>query len=180
MAIPVYWWPQTQARDALQHQGLVVIGLRLPSNTDRATARTDIRAALQTLHHTTAHQGRYQSISHEEGVSVGAVCSHSPVGIDIVRIPEAADWRTDLIEVARGYLGPMVVQELVRLTPQEQAHHFARAWADNESRLKCRGLGLVEWSAQRHSTLATCTTQTLGLPLPWVGSVSICSDKKPL
>ena len=141
MAVPVCWWPQaqTQACDALQHHGLVVVGLRLPSNPDRAAARTAIRAALRTLHDATAHQGRHQSISHEEGVSLAAVSRHSQVGVDIVRIPDAADWRTDLLDVARGYLGPMVAKELASLTPQEQAPHFARAWADNESRLKCRG-----------------------------------------
>ncbi|OYU25431.1 MAG: hypothetical protein CFE41_21430 [Burkholderiales bacterium PBB2] len=104
------------------------------------------------------------SFSHEAGISLVAVNLDGPIGVDVVQASAPDDWQA----VARDYLGP---QSLAL-----GAAGFAPAWAALEARLKCCGLDLHEWSAERElRLLAACLPPPLALPCaadPWVGALA--------
>ena len=103
------------------------------------------------------------SFSHEAGISLVAVNLDGPVGVDVVQASAPDDWQA----VARDYLGPTVLG----------AAGFAPAWAALEARLKCCGLDLQEWSAERElRLLAACIALPLALPRAadaWVGALAL-------
>lgn len=108
------------------------------------------------------------SISHEDGLSLAAICLHGPVGIDLMRVQAIADWKT----VARDYLGPEVAAQLEALTGQARAQAFAAAWTAREAVLKCRGTALSEWSAVLKTAAPSMITMALPLPEGWAGTVA--------
>ncbi|MEG0201221.1 MAG: hypothetical protein RR718_10765, partial [Comamonas sp.] len=86
------------------------------------------------------------SISHAPGLALLARHWQGPVGVDIQALDTTAP-RHELAAVARLFLDQKAAQALIDI-PQE-AHFleaFANAWTRHEARLKCAGLGLVEWS----------------------------------
>lgn len=106
------------------------------------------------------------SISHEQGFSVAAVNLLGPVGVDVMAVQAVAEWPL----VAADYLGPQVVAQLWAAPDAQRETLFARAWCEREARLKCTGLGLLEWSAQ---DVAPCRLFELALPEGLVGALAL-------
>jgi len=170
--------------------GVTVIGLR--GQPDRETARSAIRAALLEALAVCfgIDAGRIElyspegiapwamidagggpcrvplAISHDGDLSVAAFSTDGgAVGIDVTRIVPVPDWAP----VARDYLGPVAEQDLAALPAGERDTAFAQAWSEHEARLKCLGLQLDEWRAERAPLLAACRCQALALPAGYAG-----------
>lgn len=108
------------------------------------------------------------SLSHEAGISVAAIRSCGQVGIDILRLPEAFDWRP----IARDYLGPQVLAHIATRPPDEQPPAFAHEWTRLEAGLKCLGVGLQEWNPSLAKKLESCRFIGLKLPADLFGTVA--------
>jgi 4'-phosphopantetheinyl transferase len=161
--LPVWWWPGSlQARS----DGLYVIGVR--GDGVRQSARRRTRQALcealaqlyglqvaQIMIHFSAGRAPAVSfleaphvvapgisISHDGPLSVAAIHQHGLVGVDLMRVHEVPEWRA----VARDYLPPHVLDRLDAAAPGERAQLLARAWTEQEARLKCHGRQLSEWN----------------------------------
>jgi len=115
------------------------------------------------------------SVSHENGLSLLAVCRSGPVGIDLLRIPESPDWQAQIPTLAHDYLGPKIAQRIASLPPEDQTTQFAQAWTEHEARLKCQGRGLEEWSAELEQLLSPYRVQRLALPAGYVGATATLS-----
>lgn len=81
------------------------------------------------------------SLTHDDGMSLAAIGLHGPVGIDVMRVQDIADW----FNLARDYLGPQVVDELAASPAEQRPLALAQAWTAREAVLKCAGLPLMEW-----------------------------------
>lgn len=184
---PVHW---SGAPLSAAPGGASVIGLR--GQPDRETARRNIRAALLDAlalgfgvdaGHVQLHSPEgvapwamvngdggprrvALAISHDGDISVAAFSTDGgAVGIDVTRIVPVPDWAP----VARDYLGPAAAQALAALPAGERDTAFAHAWSEHEARLKCLGLQLDEWQADRAPLLAACRCQPLALPEGYAG-----------
>jgi 4'-phosphopantetheinyl transferase len=109
------------------------------------------------------------SLSHEPGLSVAAICTSGKVGVDLMRIEPELDW----IATAQLYLAPRLVEEIGLSPEAEQAEAFARAWTQQEARLKYCGLALHEWDAELERELSVCRTLELGLPAGYCGALAL-------
>ncbi len=111
------------------------------------------------------------SISHDTGVSLIAWHGAGPVGVDVARPPADAD-AAELARMAQLYLEPNRPSALAH---QAQAAMnigaFMQRWACHEARLKCAGLGLVEWSDALAARLAGILAVAVELP-PWAGDAA--------
>jgi 4'-phosphopantetheinyl transferase len=112
------------------------------------------------------------SVSHEKGLSLLAVRRSGPVGIDLLRTPDSADWQTQIPRLALDYLGPKLAQRIAGLPHEEQMAQFAQAWTEHEASLKCQGRALEEWSAALEENLSPCCVQQLALPAGYVGALA--------
>ena len=173
---------------------LCVISVATPPGRDRTIGRQRIRAALREalgmlLGRPASSFALYAapgaalqvagraiglSVSHEDGLSIGAIHLHGLVGIDAMRVPAAVDFYPDWHALTRDYLGPQALAHLEQTAPSARARCFAQAWCAHEARLKCAGSGLTEWHAAPHRALAACDQRHLALPPGLVGSIS-CS-----
>ena len=119
------------------------------------------------------------SISHEAGVSLVAWHADGPVGVDVVRLDAQAD-TNELARVAKLYLGPNKPPTLVDQAPAAiDSRAFLQRWACHEARLKCVGLGLLEWSDALAAALAGIHATSIALP-PWVsGAVAAIAWRAP-
>ena len=104
------------------------------------------------------------SFSHDEGLSLAAIGLYGPVGIDVMRVQDIADW----FHLARDYLGPQVAQELAACPDAQRPLRLAQAWTAREAALKYAGLSLAEWDG----TAPACCLQALPLPAPYVASLA--------
>ena len=104
------------------------------------------------------------SFSHDEGISLAAVHLHGPVGIDVMRVQDIADW----FMLARDYLGPQVAQELASMPDPQRPFALAQAWTAREAALKCAGLPLAEWNG----AAPACRLQALRLAAPYVATLA--------
>lgn len=109
------------------------------------------------------------SISHEQGLSVAAICLDGSIGIDLVRIDPDIEWQA----VAELYLGTQMSTEIAETPLPQQASYFALRWACLEAKLKCRQLELIEWSPERELALSDCVILELNLPQGYVGALSV-------
>ncbi|WP_323143615.1 4'-phosphopantetheinyl transferase superfamily protein [Massilia phyllosphaerae] len=177
--------------------GVRVIGV--PGQPDRETARLRIRAALATalaahcgidpdrigLHSpegaapwaTAALDGGERrialAISHDGDISVAVFrADGSAVGIDVSQVVPVPDWEP----VARDYLGPAVTAQLAGLPAAVRDAAFAQAWSEHEARLKCLGLQLDEWRAERAPALQACRCFPLALQAGYVGYLALAAD----
>jgi 4'-phosphopantetheinyl transferase len=191
VACPVQWWP---ARLPTAGDGVFVIGIE--GDGDRAVARRRIRVALrEALAQLTGvaagdiaiesvpgqapsvsfagvsrdHAVPGIAITHDGTLSLAAINLHGPVGIDLMQVHDIAD----LNILARDYLGPTVTAHLDEIAPAERAAAFARAWTERETRLKCRGLQLSEWTPESERRTAGCRCIPLVLPAGLVGTLAI-------
>lgn len=171
-------------------QGLVVVVVATPPTAIRTTARELIRAALrkvlaplldcpvdevplvsqagQGLRVAVPDRQIGVSVSHESGLSVGAVNLHSAVGVDLMRIDPQIDWE----HVAREYLGPQAYQRIAAKPDIERAETFAREWVSYEASLKCHGLALDEWSPALDIMLRQCRAESIDMGPGLVGALA--------
>ena len=193
--VDVHAWPAGLPHalaDLRGNAGLAVIGVTTPPTASRPEARQAIRHALhstvaalldQPLSALTLLSNPGQpvqvhapganlhiAISHMPGLSVAAICTHGPVGVDVMATPtqDLPDWA----QVARDYLGPLADMALQRTLLTERPAAFARAWVRLEARLKCAGLGMTEWTPALAVRLDACSTAALALPLGVSGALS--------
>ena len=103
------------------------------------------------------------SISHTPGLALLAWHDGGSVGVDIQAVNEGVS-RHELRAVAQIFLAPNTAQALDGIALDALFFKaFASAWAAQEARLKCAGVGLVEWSVKLETSLAClhCTPVTL-------------------
>jgi len=194
-ALPVCWWTAAAGFSPVLAGGVhpTVIGLR--GQVEREAARRDIRAVLAAAlaAQCGVDAGRVQlhsppgvapwavvveddgprrvplAISHDGALSVAAFSLAGTVGIDVSQVVPVPDWEA----VARDYLAPAAVQMLAALPAAGRDAAFARAWSEHEARLKCLGLELDEWRAEREPVLLACACLSLALPAGYVGSLAL-------
>ena len=193
--VAVHAWPQHLPQalaDLCGHIGLAVIRVDTPLTANRPDARLAIRHALQSTVAALLDQplssitllsspgqpvqllapsaNLHIAISHMPGLSVAAISTHGPVGVDVMATltQDLPDWA----QIARDYLGPQVT---ARLHQQPTAHRppaFAQEWVGLEARLKCLGLGLTEWTPGLEQQLAACDIWPLDLPRGGSGALA--------
>lgn len=91
------------------------------------------------------------SISYEDQFVWAVICSINRVGIDVVKITEAFEWK----DTAILYLGKATTQDISVKPAEQQFEFFLKAWASHEARLKCLGLALQEWSEELEQQLSS-------------------------
>ena len=104
------------------------------------------------------------SFSHDEGLSLAAIGLYGPVGIDVMRVQEIADW----FHLARDYLGPQVAAKLADCPADQRPRRLAQAWTAREAALKCAGKQLAEWDG----AAPACRLKTLALSAPYVATLA--------
>lgn len=109
------------------------------------------------------------SFSHDEGISLAAVHLHGPVGIDVMRVQDIADW----FHLARDYLGPQVAQELAACPDTQRPLRLAQAWTAREAALKCAGKQLAEWDG----VTLNCKVQQIALQVEFVAMLATPKTK---
>ena len=192
-SLNVLAWPAHEAlRKLKRSDGIFVIGIATTPTNDRTAARRQIRAALgealavlgggdaSRIEFNTGPGRPPQltrssigvSISHEVGMSVAAIYLHGAVGIDIVRRDTVARSAADWLMLARDYLGPAALERINDAEPIQRQTIFATEWTAQEARLKCRGLGLVEWNAAP-KLIAEFVVHPLVLPQSLIGMLAI-------
>lgn len=112
------------------------------------------------------------SISHTPGLALLARHWQGPVGVDIQVLDTTAP-RHELAAVARLFLDQKAAQALMDI-PQDALflEAFANTWTRHEARLKCAGLGLVEWSGALEMRLAGIGSAPLLLAHGYAGAVA--------
>ena len=103
------------------------------------------------------------SISHAPGLALLAWQDGGTVGVDIQAVNEGIS-RLELRAVAQIFLASNTLQALDGIAQDALFFKaFASAWAEQEARLKCAGVGLVEWSVELETSLAClhCTPVAL-------------------
>lgn len=169
-----------------QRQNLQIVTVNTKKTPIRDAARQQVRQVLRELLGDEelisqpgqairlASQGSKTgiSVSHEAGLSLVAVNYAGPVGIDLMRPLDSADWLAQIPAVAHDYLGPQIAQRLANFPVTEQTYRFAEFWTQHEARLKCFGLGLVEWQAALAQRLSACHVEQLVLPCGYIGAVA--------
>lgn len=192
LAVP--YWPAV-ARTSLSGGRLLVTALETPHTTDRSEARRQVRTVLrellagqlacpaadirllsvpgQALRLAGAHHAISLSVSHEPGMSLAAMFRGGRVGVDLMRVPGDSEWQHEIDCLANDYLGPENAARLAAIPAAGRATTFAESWTGLEARLKCQGLGLVEWSPALESVIAGCQVLPLKLPAPYVGSLVV-------
>jgi phosphopantetheinyl transferase (holo-ACP synthase) len=100
---------------------------------------------------------RAVSFSHEDGVSLVALCLNGTVGIDVVDLDSLAlASPKELAVTAALYMGPQASAEVAAAPTAAAARkRFALRWAGLEARLKCLGLDLDEWQPTRARSLCS-------------------------
>lgn len=109
------------------------------------------------------------SFSHDEGISLAAIGLHGPVGIDVMRVQDIADW----FHLARDYLGPQVAQELAACPDTQRPLRLAQAWTAREAALKCAGKQLAEWDG----VTLNCKVQQIALQVEFVAMLATPKTK---
>ena len=169
-------WMQALPAPAPGWPALSLLWLRQPEDIAAAQRRGNARRRVRELlaRHADADAGigrlaaqpsalqrapQRLSISHAHPLGVVAWCDEAAgsVGVDLLDAVGAQAMRRDeRAALARLYLGPS--------REDETAAAFADAWARHEARLKCAGLGLVEWSQSLDAALADCMALRLAVP----------------
>ncbi|NTV69582.1 MAG: hypothetical protein HGA71_05470 [Azonexaceae bacterium] len=167
-------------------QDLIIVAIETPKTTIRDVARQRVRDVLrdilgdvelisspgQPLRLAIRDNPPGISVSHEAGLSLLAIHRGGPVGVDLLRVPNAPNWQSQIAILADDYLGPYVAQQLSVAAQPEQIVQFAQAWTEHEARLKCLGVPLIEWSPHLKARLAPCRAQRLTLPDGYIGAVA--------
>ena len=192
--LKVHPWPQAQGEaltELASAQAITVLSVVTASNTMRATGRQLIRAALCAVLAT--HTGQLPktisfginapdaspltwsgqpigfSVSHEAGLTLGAIHRLGPIGIDVMRIEALPDWAL----VAIDYLGRDTYERLMATPTSQRPHAFGREWTRLEACLKCLGVGLIECDAGLARRRSLCRIFELALPDGLAGTVAV-------
>ena len=180
---PVCAWPLPAPTGA----PCVVVALALPHDLPRAQARLRVREVAQaliaqrlgcqpadvTLQALPGQAPRVAgsamgiSFAHEPGCSLVAIHDDGAVGVDVVRCSLPPDWEP----VARDYLDPATLAQLVRLDDSHRVAAFARAWSTREATLKLHDQPLREWCDADTHLRADC--HPLALPPGWAGTLAL-------
>lgn len=116
------------------------------------------------------------SLSHAPGLALLAWHDAGPVGVDIQAVSDETP-RPELQAVAQLFLAPNTAQTLVSIAQDALFFkQFARAWAAQEARLKCAGLGLVEWSEALEVSMAGMHCRSVTLADGHAGAVAWRAD----
>ena len=173
-------WPNLLAKNQ-------TVLIRTPISTFRPVARVELRAALRRA--LTRWSGFPDGalplmesacgpvwtgedpldISLSYGISEGLIgLRHGGrIGVDIMPVQPLAEMK----EVARWYLGPDVMDSIIRAG--NPALEFAAAWTERESRVKCLKIGLTEWTEEQARMEALCASHRLVLGEDVVGCMSV-------
>ena len=112
------------------------------------------------------------SISHAQGMALLAWHFGAAVGVDIQAVDRHVS-RPELQAVAQLFFAPEVAEVLSDIAVDALFFEaFAQAWAGQEARLKCAGLGLVEWSGELEAGLAGI--HSASVPLPVSSTAIVC------
>ncbi len=169
--------------------GLQLVCLEHDTQATRASARSELRLALRERVAEQLHVdiGRVEiasepgvapqllidgsaraggiSLAHDGNRSIAAWYQHGAVGIDILQVQDTADWNI----VARDYLGPDILKQLLNLSASARPQAFAQAWTEREAHLKFLGQPLSEWT----TLPATCSFHRLALTADYAAAVAI-------
>ena len=105
------------------------------------------------------------SISHAHGMALLAWHFGAAVGVDIQAVDRQVS-RPELQAVAQLCFAPEVAEALSDIAVDALFFEaFAQAWAGQVARLKCAGLGLVEWSGELEAGLAGIHSASVPLPV---------------
>ena len=105
------------------------------------------------------------SISHAQGMALLAWHFGAVVGVDIQAVDRHVS-RLELQAVAQLFFAPEVAEAISDIAVDAIFFEaFAQAWAVQEARLKCAGLGLVEWSGELEAGLAGIHSASVPLPV---------------
>lgn len=105
------------------------------------------------------------SISHAQGMALLAWRFGAVVGVDIQAVDRHVS-RPELQAVAQLFFAPEVAEAISDIAEDAIFFEaFAQAWAGQEARLKCAGLGLVEWSGELEAGLAGIHSASVPLPV---------------
>lgn len=206
LSLTVHQWPASpqawKAAASVGH-GLVVLGANTPDSPIRHAARERVRLALhqvlsallnrapetielvsqpgQALRLEQPDQGIGLSVTHEPGLSLAAIYLHGAVGIDLMRISEEPEWRSDWEDVASIYLAQSAKVRIINEPPGMRALAFAKEWTRLEASLKLHGLPLSESTPSLECQLEQSHLIDLSLPPGLVGSVALLplSNKQP-
>jgi len=107
------------------------------------------------------------SVSHEAGMSLGAINLDGAVGIDLMQVDLKLAWQ----DVARDYLGAAGYRRIAANPDADQARAFAREWVALEACLKCHAVGLQEWSPKVLGRQSQARITVLDLPTRFVGAL---------
>lgn len=187
-ALAVHRWPDAPAR-LVAEQNLLLVAVDTPETPIRAAARQRVRQVLREIlapylactpaavpllsqpgqAPSLAHRPDIGlSISHERGLSLVAIHFAGPVGVDLMRLPDAADWTDEMATLAGDYLGITLAGH----SPAQRLENFTRAWTAHEARMKCLGRALEETNPELQQRLAQRTAHPLDLPAGFVGYVA--------
>jgi 4'-phosphopantetheinyl transferase len=196
-SLPIIHWPaspQILAAINGESQSIIVIGVSTPNINIRNEARKRIRLALhqalgallnrpietiqmvsqagQPLRLAPPDQNIGLSVTHEPGISLGAINRHGSIGIDLMDISEHSGWQTDWECVAQDYLGQHARSRIAKEQPAHRAKAFAQEWTRLEASLKCYGLPLSESTSALERQLKQCCMFDLNLPAGLIGAVA--------
>ena len=116
------------------------------------------------------------SLSHAPGLALLAWHDAGPVGVDIQAVSDQTP-RHELEAVAQLFLAPNTAQTLEGLAQDALFFKkFSRAWAAQEAKLKCAGLGLVEWSEALEVSMAGMHCRSVTLADGHAGAVAWRAD----
>lgn len=114
------------------------------------------------------------SLSYARGLAVAVVSRHAEIGVDVLYLPEIADWDADeFIRLARLYGSPtwQAIQQSAPAT--QQAPIFAHHWTRFEAELKAVGQPMRENTAAFGTHSGIIFHDLVGLPEGYVGAVAI-------
>ena len=156
-----------QALADLRHAGCTVLVLHYPAPPRRELARSHARKALAqclcsffqcdaadvALDAEAGHapelavrgQAKFVSFSHEPRISLVAIDTQGPVGVDVFSLEDPTLSAQESTLLARDYLPPDVATRIATAPEPSRPTAFAHAWAQHEATLKCHGRGLNEW-----------------------------------
>jgi len=168
-ALPARPWPveREQALADLRHAGCTVLVLHYPAPPRRELARSHARKALAqclcsffqcdaadvALDAEAGHapelavrgQAKFVSFSHEPRISLVAIDTQGPVGVDVFSLEDPTLSAQESTLLARDYLPPDVATRIATAPEPSRPTAFAHAWAQHEATLKCHGKSLDEW-----------------------------------
>lgn len=178
----LHHWPEFPAHPPGAAPALVLV----PTSALRADARRELRSALRKM--LSSWTGRPEaalplietprgpawtgpeplaiSLSYAGSHGLIGVARGARIGVDIAAVGDFPE----LAAVARDYLGPEAAERISRSA--DAPRELAAAWAERESRIKCLGSGLAEWTPGSAQAESACRAAPLSVPAGFAACVS--------